>query len=160
MAVLSTSLLLAGCGSGDGGSDEAEGGSWSFTDGSGKTVELPETPKRITAHAYSAAALMAYGINPVAVYADMPVEEDVGLRGVDLEGVELLGEEWGKIDLEKAAALDPDLIVADYWPVEESYSGMENGDDCSHRTPEDCEARQVWWRTLAQRQAVMADAPV
>ena len=33
-------------------------------------------------------------------------------------------------------------------------------DDCSHRTPEDCEARQVWWRTLAQRQAVTADAAV
>ena len=127
VAVLSTSLLLAGCGSGDDGSDEAAGGSWSFTDGSGKTVELPETPKRIIAHAYSAAALMAYGIKPVAVYADMPVDEDVGLQGVDLEGVELLGEEWGKIDVEKAAALDPDLIVADYWPVEKSYSGMENG---------------------------------
>ncbi len=39
----------------------------------------------------------------------------------------MLGEEWGKIDVEKAAALNPDLIVADYWPVEEAYSGMEDG---------------------------------
>ena len=39
----------------------------------------------------------------------------------------MLGEEWGKIDVEKAASLKPDLIVADYWPVEEGYSGMEDG---------------------------------
>ncbi len=31
---------------------------WSFTDGSGKTVELDERPTRIIAHAYAAAALM------------------------------------------------------------------------------------------------------
>ena len=57
VVVLSTSLLLAGCSSGDsGGSEAAEAGSWSFTDGSGKTVELDERPQRIIAHAYAAAA--------------------------------------------------------------------------------------------------------
>ena len=39
----------------------------------------------------------------------------------------MIGEEWGKIDVEKAAALDPDLIVGDWWPVEKAYSGMEDG---------------------------------
>ena len=70
---------------------------------------------------------MEFGIKPVAVYADGPIKDDVGLQGVDLRGVEMLGEEWGKIDVEKAAALQPDLIVGDWWPVEKAYSGIEGG---------------------------------
>ena len=100
---------------------------WSFTDGSGKTVSLETVPSRIIAHAYAAAALMEFGIKPIAVYADGPIKDDVGLQGVDFTGVEILGEEWGKIDVEKAASLAPDLIVADWWPVEKGYSGMEDG---------------------------------
>jgi iron complex transport system substrate-binding protein len=102
-------------------------GGWTFTDGSGKTVTLDERPARIIAHAYSAAALMEFGIRPIAVYADGPIAQDVGLRNVDFSGIDILGEEWGKIDVQKAASLAPDLIVADYWPVEEGYSGMEDG---------------------------------
>lgn len=139
--LLATLLLVTACASSDpgtaAGSDAGGGattpsatvstGPWSFTDGSGKTVELAEPPTRIIAHAYAAAALMAFGIEPVGVYADMPITDDVGLQGVDLSGVEVLGEEWGKIDVEAAAALRPDLIVADYWPVEDAYSGLEDG---------------------------------
>ncbi len=76
-------------------------------------MTLDETPTRIIAHAYAAAALMEFGIKPIAVYADGPIKDDVGLQDVDFAGVEILGEEWGKIDVEKAAALKPDLIVAD-----------------------------------------------
>ncbi len=43
----------------------------------------------------------------------MPIKDDVGLQNVDFTGIEVLGEEWGKIDVEKAASLNPDLIVAD-----------------------------------------------
>jgi iron complex transport system substrate-binding protein len=57
---------------------------------------------------------MEFGIRPIAVYADGPVKSDVGLKGVDLEGVEIIGETWGKIDVERAAALRPDLIVGDW----------------------------------------------
>ena len=39
----------------------------------------------------------------------------------------MLGETWGKIDVEKAATLRPDLIVGDWWPAEKAYSGMEDG---------------------------------
>jgi iron complex transport system substrate-binding protein len=135
---LASLMLLSACGSsspsdgtGDGGSatggEEVVPDTWSFTDGSGKTVELDEAPTRIIAHAYAAAALMEFGITPIGIYADMPISDDVGLQGVDFTGVEVLGEEWGKIDVEAAAELAPDLIVADYWPVEEGYSGMEDG---------------------------------
>lgn len=128
-AVLLAVLALTACGS-SGSGDEAAGstsGPWTFTDGSGRTVELDERPTRIIAHAYSAAALMEFGITPVGVYADGPVAQDVGLKDVDFEGVTILGEEWGKIDVEKAATLNPDLIVGDYWPVEKAHSGMEEG---------------------------------
>ncbi len=125
-AVLSL-LLVSGCGSSSSDAAEADAEAWSFTDGSGKTVELDERPQRIIAHAYAAAALMEHGIKPIAVYADGPIKDDVGLQNADFEGVEVIGETWGKIDVEKAAELAPDLIVADYWPVEKGYSGMEDG---------------------------------
>jgi iron complex transport system substrate-binding protein len=128
VAAVGVLLLLLGCGSSSADVDAAAAPeSWTFTDGSGKTIELDERPTRIIAHAYSAAALMEFGIKPIAVYADAPVDQDVGLRNVDFKGIEIIGEEWGKIDVEKAAALRPDLIVGDYWPVEKGYSGMENG---------------------------------
>ena len=125
-AALLIATTVAACGSDSSASEDA-GGPWKFTDGSGETVELESTPTRIIAHSHAAAALMSYGIRPVGIYADTPVEEDPGLDGLDLEGIEILGETWGEIDVEKAATLNPDLIVADWWPVEEAYSGTEGG---------------------------------
>lgn len=70
---------------------------------------------------------MSFGIEPIAIYADVPVEDDLALDGLDLEGIEIVGEEWGVINVEAVAALDPDLIVSEWWPVEEGYTGMEPG---------------------------------
>jgi iron complex transport system substrate-binding protein len=126
LAVLLAAAALAGCGA-DSAADEGSGGPWSFTDGSGKTVELDSTPTRIIAHGHAAAALMSFGIRPVGIYTDTPVEKDPGLKDLDLEGIEILGETWGEIDVEKAATLNPDLIVADWWPVDKAYSGVEDG---------------------------------
>jgi iron complex transport system substrate-binding protein len=102
-------------------------GPWEWTDADGETVRLDEVPTRIIAHSGEAAALMSYGIRPVGIYADEPVKTDPNLQGLDLEGVEILGEEWGSIDVAKAATLDPDLIVADWWPAEKAHSGLEEG---------------------------------
>ncbi|HEV2727806.1 MAG TPA: ABC transporter substrate-binding protein [Solirubrobacterales bacterium] len=127
LIMLSAGLLLTACGS---AADDTGGGAtgpWKFVDGSGKTVELESTPTRIIAHAGEAAALMTYGIRPVGIYADESVETDPNLAGLDLDGIEILGEEWGVIDVEKAADLDPDLIVADWWPAEKAHSGLEEG---------------------------------
>lgn len=124
-------LPLSACGTEKDGADatanDAPKGPWSFTDGSGKKVELDQTPTRIIAHAGEARALMSFGIKPVGIYADESVKTDPNLRDLDLSGIEILGEEWGKIDVEKAAVLRPELIVADWWPAEKSYSGMEEG---------------------------------
>lgn len=97
---------------------------WTYTDGAGKTITLPEAPKRIVAHANSAAALIPLGIRPVAIYVDSAVADDVSLRGIDLTGIEIIGEAWGEIDIEKLAAIAPDLIIAEYWPLDGAYSGL------------------------------------
>ncbi|MBJ3785253.1 ABC transporter substrate-binding protein [Devosia sediminis] len=96
---------------------------WSFVDGSGKTVSLDETPTRIVAHAIPAAALMSFGIRPVAIFSETPVEENKSLQGLDLTGIEIVGQAWGEIDIEKVAALEPDLIISEYWPVSKTYWG-------------------------------------
>ncbi|PUB32058.1 iron complex transport system substrate-binding protein [Promicromonospora sp. AC04] len=119
--------LLAGCASTAPEEAAPEGGAWSYTSGDGKTYTADEVPTRIIAHAYAAKVLMEFGIVPVGIYADGDIESDVGLQGADFEGVEVIGEEWGKIDVEKAAALAPDLIVGDWWPAEDAYSGLEGG---------------------------------
>ncbi|WP_182376835.1 ABC transporter substrate-binding protein [Nocardioides sp. WS12] len=108
-------------------SSKVPDGPWEFTDGSGEVVKLDKTPTRIIAHGAEAAALMAYGIKPVGIYADEPVTTDPNLKDLDLTGIAILGEEWGSIDVAKASTLTPDLIVADWWPAEKAHSGFEDG---------------------------------
>ncbi len=120
------SLLLTACGSSSADDDGAQdSGPWSFTSGNGETVELDHTPERIIASGAEAAALISFGIKPVGIYANGPVEEDANLKNLDLSGITILGEAFGEIDVEKAATLKPDLIVADWWPAEKAYSGLE-----------------------------------
>lgn len=136
LAAASLTLALTACSSdvkeADGdkpasGATGATDGPWEFTDGSGEVVRLDKVPTRIIAHSAEAAALMSYGIRPVGIYGDEPVETDPNLQGLDLTGIEILGEEWGSIDVAKASTLSPDLIVADWWPAEKAHSGLENG---------------------------------
>ncbi len=121
-------LLLAGsmaaCGS-SASDDEASDGPWSFKSGNGETVKLDKTPKRIIASGAEAAALISFGISPVGIYATGPIKDDANLKDLDLKGITILSETWGEIDVEKAATLKPDLIVADWWPAEKAYSGLE-----------------------------------
>lgn len=119
------SLVLAACGA---SSDESAGGeAWSYTSGDGQTYTADAVPSRIIAHGDAAAALISFGIRPVGIYLDAPVEESRALQGVNLDGIEILGETWGQIDVERAASLQPDLIVSAYWPVEQAYGGFEEG---------------------------------
>lgn len=97
---------------------------WTYTDGSGQTVTLDAVPQRIIAGQDAAAGLIPLGIRPVAIYADSP--DAKSLEGLDLTGIEIIGQSWGEVDIEKAAALQPDLIVAEFWPLEGTWSG---GDD-------------------------------
>ena len=128
IAALLAATVLAGCGTSASSDDGAKSsGPWSFVSGNGKTVKLDKTPKRIIASGAEAAALISFGIKPVGIYASTKIKDDPNLKGLDLSGITILGETWGEIDVEKAAALRPDLIVADWWPAEKAYSGLESG---------------------------------
>lgn len=124
-ALLSLSVLAA-CGS-DSGSDAASGDGWSYTSGDGKEYTADEVPTRILAQGEAAAALLSFGIKPVGMYLNEPLKDNKSLKNFDVSGIEIVGETWGQIDVEKAAALKPDLIVGSYWPVEKAYSGFEDG---------------------------------
>lgn len=101
---------------------------WTYAGGDGQTVTLDAVPTRIIASQDAAAGLIPLGIRPIAIYADGTIAEAKALQGLDLTGIEILSEVWGEVDIEKAATLDPDLIVAEYWPLESSWSG---GNDVS-----------------------------
>jgi len=121
-----SALLVAGCGS-SAETDAGDGGSWSYTSGDGKTYTADSTPQRIIAQGEAAAALISFGIRPVAIYSNDPVEENKSLKDLDLSGIKILSETYGQIDAETAAGLEPDLIVASYWPLEKAYGGFEAG---------------------------------
>lgn len=96
---------------------------WSFTNSLGNAVTLDQAPTRIIASQDAAAGLIPLGIRPIAIYADGAIAEAKALQGLDLTGIEILSEVWGEVDIEKAATLRPDLIVAEYWPLESNWSG-------------------------------------
>lgn len=133
MMLLVAALFLAACGSDPEPSDSAAGGGgsgsgkWTYVDGSGRGTTIDHRPTRIVAHGSAAAALIPLGIRPVGIYADTPIDDDLALNHLDLDGIEIVGEEWGTINIEAVAALKPDLIVAEWWPVEKAYSGLEEG---------------------------------
>ncbi len=105
---------------------------WTYTDGTGQTVTLDHVPNRIVMHANTAAGLIPLGIRPIAIYVDTPVAEDKSLQGLDLTGIEIVGEAWGQIDIEKVAALKPDLFLAEWWPLDKAFSGLEGGNGGSN----------------------------
>ena len=101
----------------------AHAAAWTYTDGSGNTVTLDGLPQRIIASQDAAAGLIPLGIRPVGIYADSPVADAKALQGLDLSGIEIIGQSWGEVDIEKAAALAPDIIIAEFWPLETTWSG-------------------------------------
>lgn len=106
-------LPLAACGSDDTSTDRAEQptGPWSFTDDLGQTVELDETPVRIAAYGDAGAALWNFGVTPVALFHYMDPAEDPTFEDLDLSETEVIGTQYGEINLEELAAGQPDLIV-------------------------------------------------
>ena len=99
---------------------------WTYTDSTGNTVTLENVPTRIIASQDAAAGLIPLGIRPVGIYADGPIADAKALQGLDLTGIEIIGQAWGEVDIEKAAALQPDLVIAEYWPLDTTWSGGQS----------------------------------
>ena len=123
------------------GGPEAPEGPWTWTDDLGQEIKLEQAPVRIAAYGDAAAALMGFGITPVALFHYIPPSEDATFESLDLSGVEVVGEAIGEINLEKLAAAAPDLIVTT------SYEGEK---------PE----KMYGFKDEAQMEKVRAIAPV
>ena len=118
--------LLAACG-GTGGSASPAGpnasaatGAWSFTDDRGRTVTAARTPQRIVAFTGTAAALWDFGLRAqiVGVFGEteLPNGRPTPLAGsLDVDKVKVIGNAYGEFDIEKYAAVRPDLLVTDMY---------------------------------------------
>jgi iron complex transport system substrate-binding protein len=120
---LGLAAALAACGdddarSGGPGSDgtaAAKSGPWSFKDDRGATAKADKVPSNIVAFVGVAAALYDYGIQSKGVFGPTRTKEgrpDVQAGDMDISKVTVLGNEWGQFNIEKYAALAPDLLIS------------------------------------------------
>ncbi|MEO3743573.1 ABC transporter substrate-binding protein [Plantactinospora sp. B5E13] len=117
---LGLGALLTACGgndSGSGGSGSAPGGGpWSFTDDRGQQVKTDARPQRVVAFTGTAAALHDFGVTDqlVGVFGPTTLPDgrtDVQAGDLDVSRLTVIGNVWGEFNIEKYAALRPDLLV-------------------------------------------------
>ncbi len=123
--------VLAACGGtdsakGDGGKDNgaAASGPWTFKDDLGNDVSTPAKPKNIVAFTGTAAALHDYGIPVKGVFGPTTTADgkpDVQAGSMDVTKVEILGNVYDQFNVEKYAALQPDLLVTNSWDAGEYW---------------------------------------
>ncbi len=101
-------------------------GPWSFTDDTGRTVELDAVPTRIAGLTDQIAALWNLGVVPIASFGYTALADDVAFEGKPIDEVTEVGTAYGEIDLEALAGAAPELVVTTVYPTE---SGGEIADD-------------------------------
>ncbi|MFB7656318.1 MULTISPECIES: ABC transporter substrate-binding protein [unclassified Streptomyces] len=116
VAVVTGALLLTGCGDGDGGGDSAGGqasGTRQVTDATGRAVEVPTAPKKVvTLSEPTLDAALALGVEPVGATAGRG-QQGVSTYLADKAGKAEVVATVAEADMEKLAALQPDLILLD-----------------------------------------------
>ncbi|MFJ9832706.1 ABC transporter substrate-binding protein [Streptomyces sp. NPDC101169] len=120
--VLGLGAALAACGDGEGENAGSggrakggESGPWSFTDDRGTTVKLDRVPANIVAFTGAAAALYDYGVQVKGVFGPTKTtagKADVQAGDMDVSKVTVLGNTWGQFNIEKYAALAPDVLIS------------------------------------------------
>ncbi|MFI0713670.1 ABC transporter substrate-binding protein [Streptomyces inhibens] len=115
--------LLAACGA-DKGSGSANSGAgsgpWSFTDDRKQKVSLKSTPQRIVAFTGTAAALHDFGIDDQVVGVFGPTKlkngkPDPQAGDINVDKVTIIGNAYNQFNVEKYAALRPDLLVTNMY---------------------------------------------
>ena len=102
-------------GSGSPASASAKSGPWSFKDDRGTTVKLDAIPANIVAFTGVAAALFDYGIQVKGVFGPTKTaagKADVQAGDMDVSKVTVLGNVWDEFNVEKYAALAPDVLIS------------------------------------------------
>lgn len=120
---LGLGAVLAACGDEDAtssstGSDKetaaAKSGPWSFKDDRGVTAKTDKAPANIVAFVGVAAALYDYGIDVKGVFGPTRTTDgkaDVQAGDLDISKVTILGNVWDEFNVEKYAALAPDVLI-------------------------------------------------
>ena len=115
----------------------AAAGAWTFTDDAGKTVTLPQAPRRIVADLNAAAALWDFGIRPEAV-SGWAVTTDAAWGNIDRATPDITADIGGPDpNVEALLEIDPDLFVTIVWgPDETTYSWSFTDDESYQRVNE------------------------
>ncbi len=108
--------LITACGGDDGGTASPSGGAWTFTDDRGTKVDLKQRPRRIVGYSATAAALHDFGIDQqiVGVFGPTKLKDgkpDPQAGNLPVDRLEIIGNAYGEFNIEKYAALRPDLLV-------------------------------------------------
>ncbi|MGC5019252.1 ABC transporter substrate-binding protein [Micromonospora sp. DT47] len=110
--------LLAGCGESSDSTTSSKGstGPWSFTDDRDRQVTAARTPTRVVAFTGVAAALVDFGLDSqvAGVFGETTRKDgspDPQAGALDVDRVSVLGNVWGEFNVEKYAALRPELLV-------------------------------------------------
>ncbi len=85
----------------------------------GVQVTRPSRPARIVTNDQAGAALTSLGVRPVGIFSGTAPDQNPTLDGVNLAGIESVGEVYGEINVEKLAALAPELVVVPFDPRQE-----------------------------------------
>lgn len=112
-------IAAPGCGSGGEGGDKAAGETRTIEHGLG-TTEVPEAPERVVAFLSATDVALVVGVEPVAVDDATAQSEYLSDR---LDGVETIGA-IDQPNLEKIAALEPDLILGLDVVLEQVYDEL------------------------------------
>ncbi|MFE0178936.1 ABC transporter substrate-binding protein [Streptomyces sp. NPDC059002] len=123
---LGIGALLTACGgdssadtTGKGGAAGKDGRPWSFKDDRGTTARTKQLPKNIVAYVSTAAALHDYGIECTGIFGpSKPIDGRPNPQAGDLDLTKLtsVGTEWGQFNIEKYAALRPDVLISNMFP--------------------------------------------
>ncbi|WP_152998138.1 ABC transporter substrate-binding protein [Curtobacterium luteum] len=134
-AAVACALALAGC-SGPSGTDTAPDGGggggakatgWSYQDATGTTIRLDRRPERVVALDDVAISMVRYGLHPVGTFGRLPLAADSRWDGLDTDGIADIGsasttdgdgDGSDGVDVDRVAALHPDLIITTIAPVD------------------------------------------
>ncbi|RKS74788.1 iron complex transport system substrate-binding protein [Actinomadura pelletieri DSM 43383] len=113
---LAVGALISACGGDNGGGSASSGGAWTFTDDRGTKVELKARPKRVVGYVGTAAALHDFGVDRqlVGVFGPTKLKDggpDPQAGNLPVDRLEIIGNAFGEFNIEKYAALRPELLV-------------------------------------------------
>ncbi|MEU6660885.1 ABC transporter substrate-binding protein [Streptomyces sp. NPDC046821] len=103
-----------GSGAGAGAGKNVKSGPWSFKDDRAVTAKADKVPANVVAFTSVAAALWDYGIQCKGVFGPTRTaggKPDVQAGDMAVDKVTIIGNAWGQFNIEKYAALAPDLLV-------------------------------------------------